>query len=160
MGLISILEAGRRDLLEATRGISPEQASGKPTPKSWSVLECIEHVVVVEDRFFSWISNGTSVTPQRNDENEIRLFTMIRNRFSKIEAPEVVHPQGRFETLAAALAGFQAVRDRSVQVVQERGDLLYSIGTAHPRFGKMNGAELIHLIDGHARRHAATRHRG
>lgn len=154
MSLIAILEAGRRDFLEATRDISPEQASRKPAPKSWSVLECIEHVVVVEDRFLGWIANGTAVSPQRDPDKEIRLFTMIRNRLTKVEAPEVVHPQGRFETLAAALTEFEGVRDRSVQVVQERGDLLYSIGTNHPRFGNMNGAELIHLIDGHARRHA------
>jgi uncharacterized damage-inducible protein DinB len=154
MGLISILEAGRRDFLEATRNISPEQASGKPTPKSWSVLECIEHVVVVEDRFLSWISSGTAIAPQRDTDKEIRLFTTIRNRMTKVEAPEVVHPRGRFETLAAARTEFEAVRDRSVQVVQERGDLLYSIGATHPRFGNMNGAELIHVIDGHARRHA------
>jgi uncharacterized damage-inducible protein DinB len=154
MGLISILEAGRRDFLEAARNVSPEQASGKPTPKSWSVLECIEHVVVVEDRFLGWISNGTAIAPQRSEEKEIRLFTTIRNRMTRVQAPEAVHPQGRFETLAAALAEFEAVRDRSVQVVQERGDLLYSIGVTHSRFGNMNGAELIHVIDGHARRHA------
>ena len=154
MSLISILEAGRRDFLEATGNISPEHAIGKPTPESWSVLECIEHVIVVEDRFLTWIASGTQVTPQRNDENEIRLFTMIRNRSSKVESPEAVRPQGRFETMAAALAAFQEVRDRSVQFVQERGDSLYSLGNRHPRFGKVNGAEVIHLIDGHARRHA------
>lgn len=154
MSLITILETGRRDFLEATRDISPEVASGKPTPKSWSVLECIEHVVAVEDRFLGWIANGTAIAPQRSEEKEIRLSTSIRNRTIKAQAPEAVHPQGRFDTLAEALAEFKAVRDRSIQVVQERGDLLYSIGTVHPRFGNMNGAELIHLIDGHARRHA------
>lgn len=154
MSLITILEAGRRDFLEAARDIPPERASGKPTAKSWSVLECIEHVVVVENRFLDWISNGTAIAPQRSEEKEIRLFTSIRNRMTKVEAPEVVRPQGRFETLAAALSEFEAVRDRSVQVVKERGDLLYSIGVTHSRFGNMNAAELIHVIDGHARRHA------
>ena len=154
MSLIAILEAGRQDFLEATRGISPEQASGKPAPKSWSVLECIEHVVAVENRFLGWISNGTAIAPQRSEEKEIQLSTTIRSRMTKVQAPEAVHPQGRFKTLAAALAEFEAVRDRSVQVVQERGDQLYSIGVTHSRFGDMNGAELIHVIDGHARRHA------
>jgi len=93
MSLIALLEAGRRDFLEATRIISPEQAFGKPSPRSWSVLDCIEHVVYVEGRFLGWISNGTAVAPQRDPDKEIR-------------------------------------------------------------FGSMNGAELIHLIDGHARRHA------
>jgi len=154
VGLVSILEAGRRDFLEATRDISPEQASVKTASDSWSVLECIEHVIVVEGRFLGWITSGTPVVPERNDDKEIRLFTMIRNRLTKVEAPEVICPQGRFKTLAAALADFNAARDRTVQEVLERGDSLYSIGAAHPRFGKLNGAELIQLIDGHARRHA------
>jgi len=154
MSLITILEAGRRDFLEATQNISPQQASAKPAPERWSVLECIEHVVVVEDRFLGWISNGTPIEPQRNTENELRIFTMVRNRLSKAEAPAAVRPQGRFETLAAALSEFNAVRDRSVQLAQERGDSLYAVGATHPRFGPMNGAELIQLIDGHARRHA------
>lgn len=154
MSLLSILESGRGDFLEATANISPEQASRRPAPERWSVLECIEHVVVVEGRFLSWISSGTAITPDRNTDKEIRLFTMIRNRMTRVEAPEVVRPQGRFETLDAALAEFKAVRDHSVQTVQERGDSLYSIGATHHRFGNMNGAEVIHLIDGHARRHA------
>jgi len=154
MGLIAILEAGRRDFLDAAREISPEQASAKPAPNSWSVLECIEHVTAVEDRYLSWISSGTAVAPHRNSEKEMRLFMTIRNRLTKVEAPDVVRPRGRFGTLAAALAEFEAVRDRSVQLVQERGDALYSIGAKHPYFGKVNGAELIQLIDGHARRHA------
>src|SRR5512132_3517447 len=106
MSLITILEAGRRDFLEATHNISPQQASAKPAPERWSVLECIEHVVTVEDRFLGWISNGTPIEPQRNTENELRIFTMVRNRLSKAEAPAAVRPQGRFETLAAALAEF------------------------------------------------------
>jgi len=154
MSLISILESGRRDLLEATRDISTELVSVKPTPQSWSVLECIEHVVVVEYRFLGWIANGTPVTPQPDTDKEIRLFTTVRSRATKVEAPAVVHPQGRFQTLPAALAEFEAVRNRTIQVVQDRGDLLYSVGVTHPRFGNMNGAELIHLMDGHARRHA------
>ena len=47
-----------------------------------------------------------------------------------------------------------AVRDRSVLLVEERGDALCSVCTKHPYFGELNGGELIQLIDGHARRHA------
>jgi hypothetical protein len=154
MSLIAILERGRRDFLDATDKISPEQACFKPTPKCWSVLECIEHVVAVEGRYLSWISGGMEVAPKRDFEKEMRLFTTIRSRLTKVEAPDAVRPRGRFDTLATALAEFQAVRDHSVQLVEERGDALYSIGAEHPYFGKVNGAELIQLIDGHARRHA------
>src|SRR5437016_696438 len=104
MDLVAILEAGRRDFLDATRNISPEQASARPTPHCWSVLECIEHVAIVEDRYLGWISSGTAMAPRRDSRKEIRLFTTIRNRLTKVEAPDVLRPQGRFRMLAAALA--------------------------------------------------------
>ena len=78
MRLIAILEAGRRDFLDAAREISPEQACAKPTAKCWSVVECVEHVIVVEDRYLSWISSGREVAPRRDFEKEMRLFTTIR----------------------------------------------------------------------------------
>jgi DinB superfamily len=154
MSLTGILEAGRQDFLDASHDISPEQASTKPAPDCWSVLECIEHVIVVEERYLGWISSGSAVAPRRNAEREIRLFTIVRNRLTKVETPEVLRPGGRFRSLADALAEFKAVRDRSVHLVQERGEGLYSIGVQHPYFGSLNGAELIQLIDGHTRRHA------
>ncbi len=154
MGLSSILEAGRRDFLDATRGISPDQASAKPSPDGWSILECMEHVAIVEERYLGWISSGTAIAPKRDAEKEMRLFATIRSRATKVEPPEAARPQGRFKSLPAALAEFNAVRDRCVQMVQERGEALYSIGAKHPYFGSVNGAELVHLIDGHARRHA------
>ena len=154
MSLASLLEAGRRDFLEAAHNLSSQQASAKPSPERWSILECIEHVVTVESRFLGWIAAGAAAAPPRDEEKEMRIYNSLRNRESKFEAPEAVRPQGRFETIDAALAEFNAARDRSLQVVQERGDTLYSIGATHSRFGKLNGVEVIHLIDGHARRHA------
>jgi uncharacterized protein YjbI with pentapeptide repeats len=152
--LVAILEAGRLDFLDAVRDITPEQASTRPAPECWSVLECIEHVVTVESRYLDWICGGTVIAPRRNAERELRLFMIVRSRLTKVETPDVFRPQGRFETLAAALAEFRTVRDRSVQVVQESGQWVYSIGAKHPYFGNLNGVELVHLIDGHARRHA------
>jgi hypothetical protein len=43
----------------------------------------------------------------------------------------------------------------TVQIATVRGAELYTVGIKHPRFGEMNAAELVHLIAGHARRHAA-----
>src|ERR1041385_2629310 len=142
MSLASLLEAGRRDFLEATHDLTPANASAKPSPERWSVLECIEHVAVVEGRFLGWIAAGSVAAPPRDEEKEMRLYNSLRNRESKFEAPEAVRPQGRFETLAAALAEFNAARDRSIQMVQERGDSLYSIGATHGRFGNLNGVEV------------------
>ena len=154
MGFVAMLEAGRRDFLEAARGISPEHASPKTTSNGWSVLECIEHVAFVEERYLRWILKGRVIEPQRDAEKEMRLFSTIRSRLTKVDAAEVLRPRGRFKTLAEALDEFEAVRERSIQLAQERGESLYSVGIKHPYFGRLNGVELLQLIDGHARRHA------
>ncbi len=154
MRFAKILEAGRGDFLDAATGVSTIMSAARPADGGWSVLECIEHVIAVESRYIAWIESGAAITPRRDTERELRLFTIVRSRLTKVEAREVVRPGGRFDSLAVALAEFRAVRDRSVRVVQELGESLFAIGVKHPRFGNLNGAEVVQLIDAHARRHA------
>src|SRR5436305_116128 len=151
MNLASALEAGRRDFLESIENLPPAQASTRPAPESWSVLECVEHVVTAESRFLGWIANGKPIAAERDTDKELRILTTARSRLNKREAPEPVRPSGRFKDLSAALAEFESVRDRTVQIARERGDELYSIGAKHPFFGDINAIELLYLIDGHAR---------
>ena len=150
MSLVSILEHGRRDFVEATSGVTSDVR-----PRSgWSVLECIEHVIIAEERYLSWLRNGTPVEPRRDSEKELRLFAIARSRLEKRETPEPFRPIGRFKSIEAALAGFNELRDRSVQAVRDIGDGIYSVAATHPRFGEMNGAEVVQLMDAHARRHS------
>ncbi|MDE3164793.1 MAG: pentapeptide repeat-containing protein [Acidobacteriota bacterium] len=154
MGFADMLESGRQDFLDAVRGLAPESAAAKPPAGGWSILECIEHVVTVEERWLDWLLNGTPAAPRRNRRRELRLFTQVRSRLVPIEAPEVVRPRGRFRTLGEALMAFENVRARSAAVALDRGESLYSVGARHPFFGEVNGGELMQLIDAHARRHA------
>jgi hypothetical protein len=155
MSLIELLESGRQDVLDAVAGLSEAEALAKPSPDRWSVLECVEHVVTVEERFQGWLDNGSSIASVPKPENESRLFAMVTDRSSKVTAPEAVVPSGRFSGLKEAVLAFNAARDRSVSLVKERGEALYGIGARHARFGDLNGVEVIHLMAGHARRHAA-----
>ena len=154
MSLISVLEAGRADFLDATSAVTPAHAGNRPAADRWSVLECIEHVIAVESRYLNWIETGPAIPPRRDPDKELRLFTTVRNRLTKVLTRDVFHPHNRLISLEAAIAEFTAVRDRTVQVVRERAEEIYAVGTTHPYFGNVNGAELIQLIDGHARRHA------
>ncbi len=153
--LLAVLEDGRADVLGALEGLSDVQALAKPAPERWSPLECMEHIVTVEDRFLGWIATGSVIEPVQDDEKAAKLFGMVTNRSTKAQAPEAVHPTGQFRTVAEAVEAFNAARDRSVQVVKARSTELLGVGVKHPRFGEMNAAELVHLIAGHACRHAA-----
>ncbi len=92
--------------------------------------------------------------PVRDAEKELRLFSIMRSRLEKVETPELFVPRGRFADIESALAAFEAARAAMVEVVRAKGDAIYAIGMTHPYFGEVNGAELAHLADGHARRHA------
>jgi len=154
--VIAALEAGRKDFLSAIDGLSDAQAAMKPAEGRWSVLECIEHIVTVEGRFQGWINAGKKLeTAQPNPENEAALTGRITDRSTKAQAPEAVQPKGTLVSIEAGRAGFNTARDETIRMARERGDNLYSVGAEHPRFGPMNGVEVLYLIAGHARRHAA-----
>jgi hypothetical protein len=154
--VIAALEAGREDFLAAIEGLSDAQAAMRPAEGRWSVLECMEHIVTVEERFQGWIDNGKRLEAANpNPENEAALTARVTDRSFTAQAPEAVQPKGRFASVDVGRAAFQSARDRSVQMAQERGGTLYEVGAEHPRFGPLNGMEVLFLIAGHARRHAA-----
>ncbi len=153
--IVQNLERSRQEFLAAVAGLTDAQASQRPDRERWSVLECVEHVAFVEDRFFGWLEKaGKLDSPRRDREKEIKLMTMLPNRSVRVKAPEAVLPTGQFTTLEEAIAQFNVRRTRSVQFAEERSNDLYSLATEHPRFGPVNGVELLIITAGHTRRHA------
>ncbi len=161
--LIAALEDGRQQVVAAVHGLADAAAAAKPAADRWSVLECLEHIAAVEHRFLSFAGTGDTYDTARIDPvRERDLAAQVVDRSTRREAPEAVVPTGRFRTVAEGLIAFNEARDTSVRFAQDHGDGLYRIKAAHPRFGELNGVELIHLLNGHAVRHVAqireTRH--
>lgn len=153
---IAALEAGRQEFLSAIDGLTDAQAAMRPAEDRWSVLECVEHIVTVEGRFQGWINNGKKLEAGvANPENEASLFARVTDRTVKAQAPEAVVPKGTIATLESGRSLFNAARDETVRMAKERGGDLYSVGAEHPRFGPMNGIEVLFLTAAHARRHSA-----
>jgi uncharacterized damage-inducible protein DinB len=154
--IVQHLERGRAEFMASVAGVSASQAAIRPDAARWSVLDCVEHVTVVEERFLGWLENAKKLdTPSADKEKEAGLLVRVADRSTRAQAPEAVVPTGRFTTLEQALEQFNANRNRSVQFAQDRSGELYYLAAEHPRFGPMNGAEFLILITAHARRHAA-----
>jgi hypothetical protein len=153
--IVENLERSRQEFLATLAGLSDSQAKTRPAPERWSVLDCVEHVTMVEDRFLGFLQKAEKQdSPSMDKEKEAGLMASVPNRATRIQAPEAVWPQGRFETLAQAIEKFNSERGRSIQFAEEHCDDLYSLASAHPRLGPMNGVEFLILIAAHARRHA------
>ena len=152
--ILRVLEDGRREF-NAAAAVSESQATASPAPGRWSVLEIVEHVGTVEDRFLGWLQRSeTMETPRVDPQREADLAVRVRYRTNRAEAPEVVRPADRFTSLAESLEYFNAARARTIRFADERASDLYSLAADHPRFGALNGIELMVLMAGHALRHA------
>jgi uncharacterized damage-inducible protein DinB len=154
--LVASLEDGRQQVVSAVSGLADVAAATKPDVGRWSVLECLEHMASVEHRFLSFAGTGdTYDAPRIDPARERDLAEKVIDRSTRREAPEAVVPTGKFQSVPAALAAFHEARDTSVRFAQDHGQRLYTIKAAHPRFGELNGAELLYLVNGHALRHVA-----
>jgi uncharacterized damage-inducible protein DinB len=154
--LIELLEASRRDVSDSVASLSDADAARKPAPGRWSALDCMEHIVIAEGVYLSWLENGAVLdAPKRDPEREAWITARVANRDWNWQAPDVAVPTGRFRTVAKALAEFNAVRDRTVAAARARESQLFSVQAKHSVLGLMNGAELMRLAAGHASRHAA-----
>ncbi len=154
--IVDRLERSRQEFLAALAGITEPHAAARPDAERWSVLDCVEHVTTVEEYFLGKLKASEKLAAPRIDkEKEAILSARIPDRSARIKAPAAVVPAGRFTTLAEALEQFNAGRTASVRFAEDRSDDLYFLASEHPRFGTMNGVELMIAIAGHARRHAA-----
>jgi uncharacterized damage-inducible protein DinB len=154
--LLNILDETRRDMHAAVEGLWEAEASANPGPGRWSVLECVEHVTLVEQRFRGWLDNGDRVeVPPIDKQREARLLERVADRSQRAQAPEPVVPVGRFASLAEALQAFDKARAETVRFAEARYAELYSLASSHPRLGRLNGYEFVLLIAAHGRRHAA-----
>jgi uncharacterized damage-inducible protein DinB len=152
--IVENLERSRQQFLAVVAGLTEEQAKLRPGPERWSVLDCVEHVTTVEERFLGWLQASQKLDEPRVDkEKEATLTARLPDRSTRVKAPEAVLPSGRFTTLEQALEQFNAGRNRSVQFAEDRCDDLYCLAGEHPRFGPLNGVEFMIIIAGHSLRH-------
>jgi hypothetical protein len=154
--IVQALEDSRKEFCAAVEGVSEEHAKICPAAGRWSVLECVEHVAVVEQRFLSRLEAADQPPPPPLDKHkEAELAVRVTDRTGRAQAPEPVQPSGRFLSLAQALEHFNAARTRTIDFANARCGDLYQLAWEHPRFGPLNGTEVLVITAGHARRHAA-----
>src|SRR5262249_54347920 len=152
--IVEALEQSAKEFLDAAN-VSASIAGRKPADGRWSVLDCIEHVTTVEERFRSRLVPADGVeAPPADGQKEAALQARVVDRSNRVQAPDVVHPQGRFGTLAEAVEEFKAVRARTMRFAEEHASGLYSLTVTHPMLGLLNGMEALTIIAAHSRRHA------
>jgi hypothetical protein len=140
--------------LASVEGVTEEQAAAKPAT-GWSILECAEHVAIVEENLrWRLMEQATPTETEMSREREGFFAAVAANRGRKIQAPKVAQPCGRFTTLREAVECFCRNRQQTIAYIASRQDDLRRLTTDHPLIGAASGQEIIILIMAHPFRHA------
>jgi hypothetical protein len=152
--ILASLEQGPAELRKALQGVTDEMAALSPVPGSWSILGCVEHLVISEDYLFRQIIESAHAdAPIINERREAAIPVRGLDRSRRMESPPQGVPNGLFPTLSGAVEQFRANRERTIHFVRENTEDLRSRITSHPIMGTVNCHEMLQSIAVHCLRH-------
>jgi hypothetical protein len=98
---VKYLETTRKNILEATKGLSEAQWNFKPAPDRWSVAEVMEHIAAAEDMLFGLVTQRVMKAPPRPEGEDVKaidemVLARITDRTNKVQAPEPLRPTNRY----------------------------------------------------------------
>lgn len=149
-------DAIRARFLARVAGITPEQATLRPSPEEWTPAELVEHLSIVETGVCRMLELMLAQAPAGDGFQPFSLEDLAAQAGTrKFKAPERVAPTGQV-SLTDAVARLQAVRT-TLQALRpriENADLTDQ-KMPHPAFGPINGYQWLAFVGLHEMRHAA-----
>src|SRR5580765_4196092 len=151
--LLGRLQESQRSLIAAATAVLEEYARICPETGRWSVLDVIEHITLSDRAMFKRYPTGTENTKPVNLDADAFIQQVGRNRESKRNAPEHVHPSGRFASLAEALSEYVRGRAEIAAFIENSHEDFRRKLVQHPVM-EMDGHQLFLLIAAHSERHS------
>jgi hypothetical protein len=153
---LQYLESTKKNVLEATRGLSEAQWNFKAAPDRWSVAQVVEHIAAAEDLIRGMLVEKVMVAPageagrdvQKTDE---AVLSMVPDRTHKAQAPEPLVPTNRFGSPEASIKHFVESRATTEDFLKTTTGLRDHV-TDSP-MGKLDGYQFVLLIAAHSERH-------
>ena len=150
------LESTKKNVQEATKGLTDEQWNFQQAPERWSVAQVMEHIAAAEDLLRGMIVDKVLKAPAAPDRDLKKLdalvLSMIPDRTTKFQAPEPLKPTNRYGSPADSLKHFLESRAKTVALLKDTPDLRdHAIDS--PMGEKLDGYEWILWIAAHSDRH-------
>lgn len=154
---LQYLESTKKDVLDATKGLSEAQWNFKPAPDRWSVAQVTEHIAASEDFVRdNLLIEKVMASPAGQQGRDVKkideaVVTMIPDRTHKAQAPDPLQPSNRFGSPEESLKHFLESRAKTEQYLQTTAGLRDHVMDGP--VGKMDGYEFILFIAAHSERH-------
>ena len=120
---INYYEETLENLENAVSGLSKEQIHFKPTAESWSISQCLEHIILTENMIFGMIKENMAKpeNPERREEikfTDKEIMAMVVDRSEKYKAPEMLIAKGKYDDSQAAISDLQSGRTDILSFIQ------------------------------------------
>jgi hypothetical protein len=157
--LINYFQQTNDDLVRSIKGLDKNQLAFKASPESWSVSQCIEHIILTEKSLFEEAKKMLEkpAAPEKmtqvkgTDEEIIKGMT---DRSSKFQAPEFLQPKGAYDNADKAINAFTEQRQQVVEYLKAvpEEDLRNHISQS-PSGDFIDAYQFMIYIAGHSARH-------
>lgn len=153
---LQYLESTKKDVLDATKGLSPAQWNFKPAPDRWSIAECMEHIAAAEDFIRDNIVNNVMKAPPSPGRDvaaiDAGILENVPARKTKVQAPEPIKPTNRFGSPDTAIKHFVESRAITEDFLKTTPGLREHAADS-PAGAKWDAYEFVLLIAAHSERH-------
>jgi hypothetical protein len=161
--VIDQLNVTRDRILGVVEGLTPAQWTFRPAEGRWSIAECLEHVIRVENRICGMVGKALkegSPQPEKRlpaedlRQKDAKISHGVVDRSVTRQAPEPVRPDGTWPAGGDLTAEFRKTRERSGEFVRAtQGDLRSHFQT-HGGFGEIDCYQWLIVMSLHGARHA------
>lgn len=156
--LITQLQQTRDNLLKEVQGLSDAQLEYKPAPDRWSVIECVEHITLIEKSILA----GEQQLVQQPANPEMRkdikitdeqIIKGVEDRSHKFKAPENAIPKHSYSSDAEAIQNFTDSRNKLIEYVTNTNDDLRAHISDKTPLGTIDAYQMLLLDAAHTNRH-------
>lgn len=154
---IDHLKETQSELMKSVKGLSEAQLNFKPTPESWSIAECVEHLAISESTIFGLVAKSLEAEADAAKKSELKfddagLVNMISDRSFKVKTQKPFEPTGKFGSYKGSLDSFKSQRKSNMKYVKSTKDDLRNHYFEFP-FGLVDSYQIIRFMSGHTTRH-------
>jgi hypothetical protein len=153
---LQYLESTRKNVLEATKGLSEAQWNFKAAPDRWSVGQVMEHIAASEDFIRGMVVEKVMTAPAGDAGRDVKktdegVLAMVPDRTHKAQAPEPLVPTNRFGSPEGSIKHFVETRTATEDFLKTTTGLRDHVMDSP--LGKLDGYEFVLFIAAHSERH-------
>jgi hypothetical protein len=154
--LLTHLDKSGKVFRASLEGVSEAQWNFKPGADRWSIAECAEHVVTVDEASFGFATQQLLKMPAPESPQKVsdeKVLSGAADRTTKVKTAPFLEPKGKYADKEAALAAFDQSVAKIMAYVKSTQDDLRGHGFQSPG-GYRDAYQMLLTLAGHAERHS------